>query len=58
MAILLKKMTIFVKFFEKNVKFLGIFRHSNGNFPEGPLTCLPGVAESGHVIKEEGESRL
>ena len=35
LAILLKKMTIFIKFFEKNVKFLAIFWHSNGNFPEG-----------------------
>ena len=41
MAILLKKMTIFVNFFEKNVKFLAIFGQSNGNFPEGQvITCL------------------
>ena len=35
MAILLKKMTIFVNFVEKNVKSLAIFWKSNGNFPEG-----------------------
>ena len=35
MAILLKKMTIFVNVFEKNVKFWAIFWHSIGNFPEG-----------------------
>ena len=34
LAILLKKMTIFVNL-KKNVKFLAIFWHSNGNFPEG-----------------------
>ena len=27
-------MTIFVNFVEKNVKFLAIFLHSNGNFPD------------------------
>ena len=37
MAILLKKMKIFVNFFEKNVKFLAIFWQSNGNFPEGQV---------------------
>ena len=36
-----EKMTIFVNFFEKNVKFLAIFWQSNGNFPEGQnLTSL------------------
>ena len=28
---------IFGNFFGKNVKFLAILRHSNGNFPEGQL---------------------
>ena len=37
MAILLKKMTIFVNFFAKNVKFLEMFLQSNGNFPEGQV---------------------
>ena len=32
-----KKKTIFVNFFEKNVKFLAIFWQSNGNFPEGQV---------------------
>ena len=32
-----KKKKIFVNFFEKNVKFLAIFLHSNGNFPEGQI---------------------
>ena len=33
----LKKKTIFVNLFEKNVKFLAIFWQSNGNFPEGQV---------------------
>ena len=32
-----EKMTIFVNFFEKNVKFLAIFWQSNDNFPEGQI---------------------
>ena len=35
-----EKMTIFVNFFEKNVKFLAIFWQSNGNFPEGQLNTM------------------
>ena len=30
-------MNIFGNFFEKNVKFLAIFLHSSGNFPEGQI---------------------
>ena len=41
-----EKMTIFVNFFEKNVKFLAIFWQSNGNFPKGQVKTkayLPGI---------------
>ena len=30
-----QKLSFFGNFFEKYVKFLAIFWHSNGNFPEG-----------------------
>ena len=30
-------MTIFGKFFKKYVKFLAIFLHSNGNYPDGQV---------------------
>ena len=40
-----EKMKIFGNFFEKNVKFLAIFWHSNGNFPEGQTwTKVQGAA--------------
>ena len=57
MAILLKKMTIFGKFFEKNVKFLAMFWHSNGNFPEGQVFCMlhsQGQALMRHFFKLSG----
>ena len=37
LSIFLKKMSIFVNFFEKNVRFLAIFWHWNDNFAEGQL---------------------
>ena len=40
MAILLKKWQFLSIFFFKNVKFLEIFWHSNGNFPEGQNSML------------------
>ena len=33
----LKKCLVFGNFFEKDIKFLAIFWHSNGNFPEGQV---------------------
>ena len=36
----LKKMKIFGNFFRKNFKFLAIFLHSNGNFPEGQVRTV------------------
>ena len=41
--IFLKKMKIFVNSFEKNVKILAIFWHSNGNFPEGQVVLQFGT---------------
>ena len=35
-----EKMTIFVNFFEKNVKFLAIFWQSNGNFQESQVDTI------------------
>ena len=34
---MLKKITIFVNFYEKNIKFLAIFWQSNGKFLEGQI---------------------
>ena len=50
-----KKKKIFGNFFEKNVRFWAIFRHSNGNFPEGQMGKLG--SDSGHdtEIREETE---
>ena len=40
MANFREKMTIFVNFFEKNVKFLAILWQWNGNFSEGQDSSL------------------
>ena len=50
LAILLKKMIIFVNFFEKNVKFLAIFWQSNGNFWEGQVRAIPSILQFTHGL--------
>ena len=46
--ILLTKMTNFVNFFEKNVKFLAVFWQSNGNFPECQLCVIVEKSDNCH----------